>query len=130
VADTSITPDVNAPQTEDLVTPDLQPKTLFAGDDWTGQPYLLVTADSIQVAGSLDNGIVIDPQFGTLLQGPIHFSAAPEDISFGAGYWRLNPMVTTCIGSSAAVPVPMLVEDSPDLLHACSDISGILDSLG
>ena len=123
------TTDVDAPQTEDLITPELQPKTLFAGDNWTGQPYLLVTSDSIQVSGSLDNGLVVDPTFGILLQGPIHFSASPEDISFGAGYWRLNPMVTSCVGSSAAIPVPMLVQDSPDLLKASSDISGILESL-
>jgi hypothetical protein len=124
------TTDTLSPQPEDLITPERQPKPIYAGDDWNGQPYLLVTEDSVQIAGSLNHGAVIDPQFGTLLQGPIHFSAAPEEISFGGGYWRLNPMVTTCIGSSAAIPIPMLVEDSPDLLHPSGDIEGILGGLG
>jgi hypothetical protein len=114
----------------DLVSPDLAPKVIHAGDDWVGQPYVLVDSSSVRMNGGLQNGISISDEFGTILQGPISLSESPENISFGGGYWRINPMVTACIGSSAATPVPWLVNDTPEVLKAKDDLSGILDSLG
>jgi len=45
----------------------------------------------------------------------------PENRSFSCGYWRLYPMVLTCIGSSAAMPVPMLIYEKPKLLKSKTD---------
>ena len=116
---------------EDIYTPENSPKFIHSGDDWEGQPFLLVKDEQIAISagGELTKGIVIDPEFGILLQGPSHFSDSPENMSFAGGYWRINPMVTACIGSSSAIPVPWLVKDTPDLLSSASDIRSIVASL-
>lgn len=54
----------------------------------------------------------------------------PENISFGCGYWRLNPLVLTCIGSSSAMPIPMLVYGSPRILSAAKDMTSIGAGIG
>lgn len=115
----------------DLVNPgDRSPKTVHAGSQWDGQPYLAVAEDCIILAGSLDHGIISDPQFGTTIQGPISLSEMPEYISFCGGFWRLNPAVLTSIGSSAAMNVPMLVPDEPELIKFKDDLADIYGDLG
>jgi hypothetical protein len=104
-------------------------KVIHAGDDWNGQPFLLVADEAIVLAGSLENGMVVDPDFGTLMQGPISLSESPEKISFCGGYWRINPAVLSCVGSSAAMPVPWLIPDEPELLKARKDIKDIVGGL-
>lgn len=113
----------------DLTGPSVTPKVIHAGDDWVGQPYVLVDENSVRMNAGLGNGISISEEFGTILQGPISLSESPENISFGGGYWRINPMVTACIGSSAATPVPWLVNDTPEVLKAKNDLGSILDGL-
>jgi hypothetical protein len=113
----------------DLVSPDLQPKMLHAGDQWQGQPFVFLSDGQVVLAGSLEHGISVDPEFGTHIQGPISLSDTPENISVAGGYWRINPMVLACIGSSAAMPVPWLVPSDPELLAGASDIAGILGGL-
>jgi hypothetical protein len=58
------------------------------------------------------------------------FSEMPQNISFGGGYWRFNPLALTCIGSSAALPVPLLAYGKPQLLAGAGDISAITGNLG
>jgi hypothetical protein len=53
------------------------------------------------------------------------FSDAPDQISFSGGYWRINPMVLASVGSMAAMPVPFLVPDTPELLQSLTDIVSI-----
>lgn len=113
----------------DLVSPDLQPKILHAGDRWQGQPFIYVSDGQVVLAGDSDHGISVDPDFGVHLQGPLSLSESPENISIAGGYWRVNPMVLACIGSSAAMPVPWLVPADPDLLAGQEDIADIMGGL-
>lgn len=104
-------------------------KAIYHGDHWEGQPFLLVDEGAIVLAGSLQNGIAIDSQFGTTMQGPISLSESPEKISVCGGYWRINPTVLASVGSSAATPVPWLVPAEPELLSGCRDITSILGGI-
>lgn len=113
----------------DLVSPDLQPKIFHAGDRWQGQPFIYLNDGQVVIAGSLETGVSVDADFGVHLQGPLSFSDSPENISVAGGYWRINPLVLTCIGSSAAMPVPWLVPADPPLLSGQQDISDILGGL-
>lgn len=54
----------------------------------------------------------------------------PQNISFGGGYWRFNPLLMTCMGSSAAMPIPLLAYNKPQLLAGVNDISEITGNLG
>jgi len=115
----------------DLKNPgERSPKILQAGTSWDGQPFVAVTEDCVVMGGSLDHGIICDPQFGTTIQGPISLSEMPEYISVAGGFWRVNPAVTACIGSSAAMNVPWLVPDDPELLKFKDDLAGVYDSFG
>jgi hypothetical protein len=97
------------------------------GDEWTGQPYALLDDSAITlVAGEGDRpnvGIGITGEFGTQITGPMSFSEMPQNISLAGGYWRFNPMALTCIGSSAAMPVPLLAYDKPQILAGAGDRS-------
>jgi hypothetical protein len=107
---------------------------LQAGAECDGQPYLFMDDASVSiVAGESDRpdrGISVTHLFGTQITGPMSFAEMPENISFGCGYWRLNPLVLTCIGSSAAMPVPMLVYGAPRILAAAQDMANIGASIG
>lgn len=67
-------------------TYDLQPKSLYAGDSYQGQPSVAVTEDEIILAGDSNNVIRVDPDFGVLLSGNLSLSAMPQQVSFGGGY--------------------------------------------
>jgi hypothetical protein len=101
----------------------LQPKIVYAGDVWNGQPYIGVQQNSIAIYGSKPNGIVVTDKFGTTISGPISFSTMPDQIAIGGGYWRLNPLLLSCIPSTTATPVPVLVPSTPQLLSASTDLS-------
>ena len=77
-----------------------------------------------------DCGLGITSEFGTQITGPMSFSEMPQNISFGGGYWRFNPLALTCIGSSAAMPVPLLAYDQPQITAGAGDLSGITQNLG
>lgn len=113
----------------DMITPDLQPKVLHAGDNYVGQPYLIITENSIIVCGDLNHGIVVTPDFGIGLVGPISLTTSPDQVSFCGGYWRINPMVLSCVGSSAAMPVPWLVPGTPDLIQASQDMQSAVSGM-
>lgn len=114
----------------DLVHPaERSPKIIHAGPQWDGQPFLAVSEGCIVLGGSLDHGIISDPQFGTTIQGPISLSEMPENISVAGGFWRINPAVLAGIGSSAAMNVPWLVPDEPELLKFKDDLSDIYGGL-
>lgn len=108
---------------------DKQPKMLFAGDLYDGQPTVVVTEDEVILAGDSNNVIRVDPDFGVLLSGQISFSATPDQISIGGGFWRLNPLLLTCIPSTSATPIPTLVKSSPQLLDGASALSSCMDLL-
>lgn len=115
----------------DLTNPGRKaPKTLHAGEAWDGQPYLCVTEDAAILSGQLGKGIITDDRFGTTIQGPLSLSEAPEYVSFGGGFWRVNPAVLSCIGSSAAMNIPWLVHDDPELLKGHQDIVDLSSGFG
>jgi hypothetical protein len=99
------------------------PQKLMAGEEFVGQPYLIITDEGLAMVADPKKVISISPEFGITLSGIISFSAMPEQISIGGGYWRFNPLNLTCIGSSAATPVPMLAKATPRLLEANKALS-------
>jgi hypothetical protein len=100
-----------------------QPKVLFAGDAYQGQPYVYVDGDQIILVGDKTNVINVSPDFGVLLSGKISFSAMPDQIALGGGYFRFNPMLTSLVPSTTPTPIPTLVAATPDLLRSASAIS-------
>lgn len=116
-------------KTVQMLDQDVPPRLFFAGDEDSGQPYMLLTGHDLRFSAGTVNGLSIDEQFGTTIQGPISLSEAPENISFCGGYWRLNPVVLTGVASSAATPVPMLVDAQPKLMEASKGMSGVLGGL-
>lgn len=117
--------------------PEQPPKLIHAGDVYDGEPYIWVGRDRLVFCGgagggseTLEEGITIDPEFGTHIQGRMSFSAMPQQISFGGGYYRLNPLHLACIGSSAALNIPWLVWDRPEMLKQEKDFRSLASSFG
>jgi hypothetical protein len=95
----------------------LQPKVLYAGDVYRSQPCIVVTQDEINIVGDTNNAIHLDPSFGITIAGDkLSLSALPDNISIGGGYWRLNPMLLSCVASTTPTPIPVLVQS----LRNCS----------
>lgn len=100
-----------------------QPKVIYAGDAYQGQSYIVVTDEGIILVGDKNNVINISPDFGVLLAGKLSLSAMPDQISIGGGYWRFNPLLTSCVPSTTPTPIPTLVQATPELLRSSSSIS-------
>lgn len=107
----------------------LQTKVLYAGDEWEGQPYVAVEEDSIIISASKTSGIAMSDKFGVTIGGPISLSTMPDQIAMGGGYWRLNPLLLSCVPSTTPTPIPVLVKSTPRLLSAKDDVSGSRDML-
>jgi len=108
---------------------DPETKTIHAGDDFNGQPYLHVDGNSISMVGDRKHLMSVDPVFGVLLGGPISLSAMPDQLSFAAGYFRLNPLTLSTVPSTTPTPVPVLVKATPKLLQARDGIKGVCSDL-
>jgi hypothetical protein len=107
----------------------LQPKVVFAGDVFQGQPSIVVTGQEINIVGDSSNAIHLDPSFGIMLSGKLSLSALPDQISLGGGYWRFNPMLLSCVPSTTPTPVPVLIQSTPELFQAAGSISAVHDYL-
>jgi hypothetical protein len=107
----------------------LVPKTLYAGGNWTGQPYIYVDDSTVAIRAKIGRGIVVDNVFGTIVSGPLSVYDSLENVHFGAGYWTLNPLQLEMIGSSAATPMPLLAATTPKLLSASSTVAGSVSML-
>lgn len=107
----------------------LQPKVTYAGDEWGDQPYTAVQQDSINLVAGKTSGIAMSDQFGVTIGGKLSISMMPNQISMGGGYWRVNPLILSCVPSTTPTPIPFLIKDTPRLLQAASDISSSLGSL-
>lgn len=94
----------------------LAPKAWFAGESYNGQPSIVVAQDEIVLAGNATTAIRVSPSFGVQLAGPISLSAMPDQIAVGGGYWRLNPLLLSCLPSTTPTPIPVLVKSKPALL--------------
>ena len=114
---------------EGLVEAGLRQKVLYAGSEPEGQPYLIVTEDGIALVGDESNVISINPDFGINLSGRIALAAMPDQISIGGGYWRINPLVLSCIPSTSATPVPWLQKAEPRILQSKDSLSSALGGM-
>lgn len=106
-----------------------QPKIVYAGDAYQGQPYILVDGDQIILVGDKQTAVNVNPEFGVLLAGKISFSAMPDQIALGGGFFRLNPMLTSLVPSTTPTPVPTLVAATPALLRSSSAVADCERSL-
>lgn len=93
----------------------LAPKALFAGDQYNGQPSVVVTESEIVLAGNQTTVVRVDPEFGVQLSGKLSLSATPDQIAIGGGYWRFNPLLLACLPSTTPTPIPVLVKSQPAL---------------
>lgn len=109
---------------------DNPPKTLYAGDIFAGQPNITVTDDGIFIAASKTQVIAITEKFGIHMTGDISLSANPNQIYLGGGYWTLNPLLLSCLPSTSATPIPVLVKSSPLILNSQDSMSDCLSFLG
>jgi hypothetical protein len=107
-----------------------QPKSIYAGDVYGGQPSVTVTNDGIWLAGSKTSVINITDEYGVHLTGNISLSANPNQISIAGGYWVFNPMIVSCIPSTSATPIPVLVRSTPHLLKSQNSLTSAFSSLG
>jgi len=57
------------------------------------------------------------------------FGHTPDQISFGGGYWRFNPLLLACLPSTTPTPIPTLVKDTPNLLDGADGLSSVMDFL-
>lgn len=105
-----------------------QPKVLYAGNSFDGQPTVVVTEDEVILAGDKSNVIRVDPDFGVMMSGQLSLSATPDQISI-AGFWRLNPLLLTCLPSTTPTPIPTLVKSTPNLLEGKSMLASCMDFL-
>lgn len=95
----------------------LTPKAWFAGDDYNGQPAVVVTQDEIVLRGSKSSVVRVTPDHGIQLAGTISLTATPEQIAVGAGYWRFNPLLLSCLPSTTPTPISVLVKGTPALME-------------
>jgi len=107
----------------------LQTKVTYAGDEWNGQPYTAVTEEGINIVADKTNGIAMSSKFGVTIGGKLSMSMMPDQISMGGGYWRINPLILSCIPSTTPTPIPMLVKAVPRLLSAASNIQESVSNL-
>ena len=114
---------------EGLIEQGLRQKVIYAGAEPTGQPYLIVTEDGIALVDDESNVISLNPDFGINLSGRIALACMPEQISIGGGYWRINPLVLSCIPSTSATPVPWLNKAQPRLLQSKDSLSSALSGM-
>jgi hypothetical protein len=126
-------PDATPQELWELLDPSI-PRLLHSGEEWTGQPFIYINDDGVEIAAGLsdqhDKGICVTAEFGTQITGPMSFCDTPQNISMGGGYYVFNPMLLTAIGSSAAMPIPTLVYSTPRVLAAAQDIGSIGTLLG
>jgi hypothetical protein len=107
-----------------------QPKSIYAGDIYGGQPSITTTDEGIFIAGSKTNVIQVTKEFGVHLTGDISLSANPNQIVIGGGYWSLNPLLLSCLPSTSATPIPVLVRTTPKLLNSKDSLDDCLSMIG
>lgn len=107
----------------------LQPKTIYAGDQFVGQPYVVVDEKSASMVGGKTQVISVDPEFGILLGGKVSISCMPAEVSFGGGYWRLDPRHLSTVPSTTPTPIPLLKKAKPQLLQPKKDLENALDGM-
>jgi hypothetical protein len=115
---------------------ELTPKVIHAGSGSAGDPdlgfgqaYIALREDLISIVADLNTVISVTSLLGITLSGPISFGAMPDQISYGAGYWRINPLVLTSIPSTTATPIPWLLPSTPKLVTGQSEMDDAMSLL-
>lgn len=114
---------------EGLIKSGLRQKVIYAGSQPEGQPYVIITADGVALVGDESNVISLNPDYGVNLSGRIALACMPEQICIGGGYWRLNPLLLSCIPSTSATPVPLLNKAQPRILQSQSGLTSALSGM-
>ena len=104
-----------------------QPKLIYSGDEWTGQPYENIREDGISLVADLTDAIHVTPDYGIQLSGRLSLSAMPDQVLFGGGYFAINPLVLTCLPSTTPTPVSWLVKTTPPILDGFGCLGDALD---
>src|ERR1035437_3958321 len=95
-----------------------EPRFFHSGDEFTGQPYVLIDDEGVNLVGDRKNLISVDPHNGVLLAGDVSLSTMPDHLAFAGGYFRLNPLVLSTLPSTTPTPIPMLLNSPPICLQA------------
>jgi hypothetical protein len=104
-----------------------QPKTLYAGNQYDGQPYTIVTEDDIALVADKATVISVNPAFGVQISGKsVSFSVLPDQLLFGGGYWSLDPRHLALVASTTPTPIPLLARSTPPLLRAQGGVNDAL----
>ena len=107
----------------------LPPKYLHAGESYDKQPHIYLDEDGVSVVANRKNLISVDDDFGVMLAGDLSLSAMPDQISYGGGYFRMNPLTASTVPSTTPTPIPFLIKSTPKLLAGLDSLSGLLSSL-
>src|SRR5438067_10275302 len=115
---------------------ELAPKIIHAGSNSAGDPdlgfgqaYVAVREDLLTLAASLNNVLSVTSGFGITLSGPCSFSAMPDQISYGGGYYKINPLVLTLLPSTNITPIPWLIPSTPKLVTGQSEMDEAISFL-
>src|SRR4051812_5184294 len=104
-----------------------QPKALFSGNQFDGQPYVIATEDDISLVADKDTVLSVNPTFGIQISGKsVSFSVLPDQLLFGGGYWSLDPRHLSLVASTTPTPIPLLARSTPPLLRSHNDLNSAL----
>lgn len=104
-----------------------QPKTIYSGNQYDGQPYAIFTEDDIALVADKATMISVNPAFGVQISGKsVSFSVLPDQLLFGGGYWSLDPRHLALMASTTPTPIPLLARATPPLLRAQGDVDSAL----
>ena len=110
-----------------LHSAELAPTLQFAGQEFVGQPYSYHDENSVGLVSQPKHAILSDSEFGNVLAGPLSLLTTPENISMSSGYFKMNPLLLSMVGSCAALPVPLLVPGRPAILGFMNRMKGLVD---
>lgn len=90
--------------------------------------FLQLDEGSSQIASG-PNSITTTRDAGNFINGPVSFTAPHTSLRFGAVF-KLNPLLSTCIPSTLATPMPTFILDIPiKNVTSLTLISGIIASV-
>lgn len=107
-----------------------QPKVIYAGDAYEDQPVFVITEDFISLVGDPTDVIAVSQKYGITLSGRISLSCLPNQLSFGGGFWRLDPRHLSTLASTTPTPIPLLVKSKPLLFSGQEEVSDSLNWVG
>ena len=71
-----------------------------------------ISGGHVRVQGGPNIGISTFDGIGTVVRGPFHIMARPDQIRIW-GLWKFNPLLLSMIPSTIFTPMPVLILDPP-----------------